>query len=141
MTLPGFERTTFSLLLVLQCMAPPFGVVESFSWFSPASHTPRHSRFLHQRWMGDGLASFHRGTNASVLSSLATANSKDTDIFNFGDEDDGTDDSSMSVKTRGKSRWESLNPAIKARIIKQAQKRAIANKAKREPPGDKKRRK
>lgn len=39
------------------------------------------------------------------------------------------------------SRWESLNPKTKARIIKAGQDRAIANKQKRESAQSKKRRK
>lgn len=38
------------------------------------------------------------------------------------------------------SRWDSLNPKIKDRIVKEAQERAIRNKKRREPAADKKRR-
>lgn len=38
------------------------------------------------------------------------------------------------------SRWTSLNPKIKARIVKEAQERAIRNKKRREPAAEKKRR-
>jgi len=41
---------------------------------------------------------------------------------------------------RSPSRWESLDPRIKARIVKAGQERAIANKKKREPTQAKKRR-
>jgi len=37
------------------------------------------------------------------------------------------------------NRWNSLNPKVKSKIIKQAQKRAVMNKEKREPAADKKR--
>ncbi|KAL3776076.1 hypothetical protein HJC23_001020, partial [Cyclotella cryptica] len=37
------------------------------------------------------------------------------------------------TKKRGMSLWASLNPAIKARIVKEGQERAIRNKKKREP--------
>ena len=38
------------------------------------------------------------------------------------------------------SRWDSLNPTIKSRIVKEAQDRAIRNKKRREPASEKKRR-
>lgn len=40
----------------------------------------------------------------------------------------------------GSSKWDSLNPKIKERIVRAGQERAIANKKKREPDTDKKRR-
>ena len=42
---------------------------------------------------------------------------------------------------KGLKRWQSLNPKIKQRLIEKGQARAIANKKKREPVADKKRRK
>lgn len=44
-------------------------------------------------------------------------------------------------EARTKSRWSSLNPNVKARIVQAAQRRAVANKEKRESPQIKKRRK
>ena len=41
----------------------------------------------------------------------------------------------------GRQRWENLNPKIKQRLIEKGQAKAIANKKKREPKMDKKRRK
>jgi len=41
----------------------------------------------------------------------------------------------------GRQRWENLNPKLKQRLIEKGQQKAIENKKKREPPGDKKRRK
>jgi hypothetical protein len=53
------------------------------------------------------------------------------------EEDEGDSAPSDIIKS---SRWDALNPTIKARIVKNGQERAIANKKKRESPGDKKRR-
>lgn len=41
-------------------------------------------------------------------------------------------------RSESMSRWESLNPKIKARIVQEAQERAIRNKKRREPAADKK---
>lgn len=41
---------------------------------------------------------------------------------------------------RGRTRWENLKPSIKKRLVKKGQEKAIANKRKREPAADKKRR-
>jgi hypothetical protein len=41
----------------------------------------------------------------------------------------------------GRQRWENLNPKLKQRLIEKGQQKAIDNKKKREPAGDKKRRK
>ena len=48
--------------------------------------------------------------------------------------------SSDEQQPKKQSRWESLNPKIKERIVKAGQERAIANKKKREPAQAKKRR-
>lgn len=57
---------------------------------------------------------------------------------------DESDDYDEPVSTQerglGRQRWESLNPKIKQRLIEKGQERAIANKKKREPASDKKRR-
>jgi hypothetical protein len=57
------------------------------------------------------------------------------------DEDDDDDDDGDGPVTKPSSRWQSLNPKIKQRLIEKGQAKAIANKAKREPKLDKKRRK
>jgi len=46
----------------------------------------------------------------------------------------------IKKKRSNMSRWDSLNPSIKARIIKEAHERAIRNKKRREPAAAKKRR-
>lgn len=68
-------------------------------------------------------------------------------IFRIDDED--VDEPRSSVTVKGKTekdsprlttRWSSLNPQVKKRIIEEAQQRAIRNKQRREPTADKKRR-
>jgi hypothetical protein len=56
------------------------------------------------------------------------------------DEDEDGFEEAKEDKTSS-SRWENLNQRIKDRIVKEGQERAIANKQKREPVQDKKRRK
>ncbi|GKY93361.1 hypothetical protein MPSEU_000303700 [Mayamaea pseudoterrestris] len=56
------------------------------------------------------------------------------------DDDDDEDDQSASSSTKASSRWNNLNPRIKAHVIRQGQERAIRNKAKTEGPLVKKRR-
>jgi predicted RNA-binding protein with RPS1 domain len=103
-----------------------------------------------------------RYADASVVSSVRSATDGDTIDSMFGPRvDDGEDevlysdadddsDSDWGVPSatapepkkerRITSRWGSLNPKIKARIVKEAQERAIRNKKKREPAEAKKRR-
>lgn len=58
------------------------------------------------------------------------------------DDDDGDSDEQAAPQEKKKtsSRWNKLNARIKERIIQEGQARAIANKKKREPAQDKKRR-
>jgi hypothetical protein len=63
----------------------------------------------------------------------------DSFVFDFTDNEKAEINQSSSAKKPRKSRWESLNPRIKDRIIAQGQKRAIANKEKRQATHDKKR--
>jgi hypothetical protein len=55
------------------------------------------------------------------------------------EEDDQQGEGEGPARTLASSRWDSLNPKIKARIIKAGEERAIANKKKREPLQTKKR--
>jgi len=61
----------------------------------------------------------------------------------FADQDGVTvlysDDDQENILKKNK-KWNSLSPAVKERIIKEGQQRAIQNKKKREPAADKKRR-
>lgn len=55
-------------------------------------------------------------------------------------DEDGNDQGDSKPKGEGRKRWENLNPKIKQRLIERGQAKAIANKKKREPASDKKRR-
>lgn len=57
----------------------------------------------------------------------------------FLNEDDN-DDEDPKPTGEGRKRWENLNPKIKQRLIERGQAKAVANKKKREPAADKKRR-
>jgi predicted RNA-binding protein with RPS1 domain len=74
------------------------------------------------------------------------ADDEDSSTASFIDDDDEDDDDDDNdygdePATKPSSRWQSLNPKIKQRLIEKGQAKAIANKAKREPKQDKKRRK
>ena len=85
---------------------------------------------------------------------LRTAHDVDVDVEDGTDlnirwiEEDDEGESSKTTtgtttttqKKKKTSRWDQLNAKIKNRIIKEGQERAIANKKKREPAQDKKRR-
>jgi predicted RNA-binding protein with RPS1 domain len=87
-----------------------------------------------------------------VAKELSSDDVVESESFNFDDEDDDEeyeddddedDEPSAETSTSDRltsSRWGSLNPAVKERIIQKGQERAIANKKKREPEQDKKRR-
>lgn len=68
---------------------------------------------------------------------------------NDNDDDDSTTSNDTSSSSSSKNnnnnmsasrRWDNLDPKIKARLVQAGQERAVANKAKREPLLDKKRR-
>jgi predicted RNA-binding protein with RPS1 domain len=79
-----------------------------------------------------------------VLAKQELATSRNDDITWLQDRpDDDENDEAPQTQTASKvksSRWDSLNPSIKARIVQAGQERAVANKKKREPANDKKRR-
>lgn len=56
------------------------------------------------------------------------------------DMDDDDDDDDERAKGKGRQRWENLKPSVKKRLIEKGQAKAIANKKKREPAAEKKRR-
>ena len=56
------------------------------------------------------------------------------------EDDDDEDDEDDEPKGEGRSRWENLKPSVKKRLIEKGQAKAIANKKKREPAAEKKRR-
>jgi hypothetical protein len=55
-------------------------------------------------------------------------------------DDDDESNKEKSQKSKLNSRWENLNPKLKQKLIEKGQAKAIANKQKREPKQDKKRR-
>jgi hypothetical protein len=93
------------------------------------------------------ISAFQLPTTSQPRSALCVASlAKEDTIDSLFDVDDDTDDDdapTIIVEKRmspGASRWANLNPAIKARIIKEGQEKAIRNKEKREPKDAKKRR-
>jgi transcriptional accessory protein Tex/SPT6 len=94
-------------------------------------------------------ASSVRSANGDTIDSLfgpRLDNSKDEVLYSdevASNSDWGAPSATMSEPKKEKkvlSRWGSLNPKIKERIVKEAQERAIRNKKKREPAEAKKRR-
>jgi hypothetical protein len=57
------------------------------------------------------------------------------------EDDDDEDDDDTPITGEGRKRWEALDPKIKERLVEKGQAKAIANRKKREPAADKKRRK
>ena len=95
------------------------------------------------------LSSFQIPSNAHLRSSVCIASlaKEDTvdsfiDSFGYDDVDDEKLRVDLEEKKRGlgAQRWANLNPAIKERIVKEGQEKAIKNKRKREPKEVKKRR-
>jgi hypothetical protein len=56
-------------------------------------------------------------------------------------DDEENDEEKEEKPSLGRQRWENLNPKIKQRLVEKGEAKAIANKKKREPSADKKRRK
>jgi hypothetical protein len=88
-------------------------------------------------------------TNVRIATRLAAASDFERPST-FLDEDDikitfidesGGDSDEDKPKGEGRKRWENLNPKIKQRLVERGQEKAIANKKRREPSNDKKRRK
>jgi hypothetical protein len=69
-----------------------------------------------------------------ALHVTAATQENEEDLVLYSDEDD-----EMAPLKRN-ARWNSLSPKVKLRIMNEAHERAIANKKKREPSNDKKRR-
>ena len=67
------------------------------------------------------------------------ASQDNEDVVLYSDEwEDGAPPPPKAAKKS--NRWNALSPAVKAKIVKEAQQRAIANKKKNESSNDKKRR-
>ena len=68
-----------------------------------------------------------------------SASQDNEDVVLYSDEwEDGVPPPPKAAKKS--NRWNALSPAVKAKIVKEAQQRAIANKKKNESSNDKKRR-
>lgn len=107
------------------------------------------STALNQRRLNAVSSSIIRSTDGDTIDSLfgpRVDGGEDEVLYSDDDSSDsdwGAPSSSIAEPKREKkvmSRWGSLNPKIKARIVKEAQERAIRNKKKREPAEAKKRR-
>ena len=73
-------------------------------------------------------------------STAIEAADQNEDVVLYSDEwEDGVPPPPSAAKN--KNRWNALSPAVKAKIVKEAQQRAIRNKKKNESSSDKKRRK
>jgi len=84
----------------------------------------------------------HRRTPSAALLRVAASNDVQDDVeIEFDDEDDdGTEEKNDNSPSNAKgNRWKNLDPKYKQYLIKRGQERAIANKEKREPTMDKKR--
>lgn len=68
------------------------------------------------------------------------ADAGDLNVLFVDESEEEGDDSSEQEKGAGRRRWENLNPKIKQRLVERGQAKAIANKQKREPARDRKRR-
>ncbi|KAL7501478.1 hypothetical protein ACHAWT_009373 [Skeletonema menzelii] len=106
------------------------------------------SRILNQRRYA-ALVSIQSATDGDIIDSMfgpRVDDGEDEVLYSDDDDDSGSDWGAPSAppaepkKEKSMSRWGSLNPKIKARIVKDAQERAIRNKKKREPAEAKKRR-
>ena len=105
------------------------------------------SRILNQRRYA-ALVSIQSATDGDTIDSMfgPRVDDGEDEVLYSDDDDSGSDWGAPSAppaepkKEKSMSRWGSLNPKIKARIVKDAQERAIRNKKKREPAEAKKRR-
>jgi hypothetical protein len=104
---------------------------------------------VHKYCCGNVIFSTTDKKRCRTNSCLMRAKHDNMDEYSWreNDEDMGGESYSVGVKgdtskdsSRTTSRWSSMNPQIKKRIIEEAQQRAIRNKQKREPVADKKRR-
>lgn len=83
----------------------------------------------------------HHSFRQQVRTSTAIqAADQNEDVVLYSDDwEDGVPPPAKAAKH--KNRWNALSPAVKAKIVKEAQQRAIRNKKKNESSSDKKRRK
>jgi ribosomal protein S1 len=90
----------------------------------------------------------HQANDNAIISSIRMVKEGSSIDSLFGPRTDDnnvdvvlySDETPTKKKRSAMSRWDSLNPKIKARIVQEAQERAMKNKKRREPAADKKRR-
>jgi hypothetical protein len=120
MTNPSF----YSLLLFFSAIAP----VSAF--------LPTTSKCISSR---PGLKVAQDIDRPSTFLDQQPADEYDPNVLFIEEAEEETTESNENGS--GRQRWENLNPKLKQRLIEKGQQKAIANKKKREPAGDKKRRK
>jgi hypothetical protein len=127
-----FNRQAYAVSFILLCMR----LYEIYAFQIP---TNSHSRRV------SCVVSLEKRDTIDSLWGPRVDDGEDEVLLSDTRDENGTDYSSSSSlteekKKRGVSRWASLNPTIKARIVKEGQERAIRNKNKREPKDARKRR-
>ena len=115
-----------------------FGVTSRPSIFVPSSLTTR-------RKLGGEATDFDSSSvylDESAYDDDDDENDENGINFLFDDSDDpDKNNKKEGGGALGRQRWENIRPTIKKRLIEKGQAKAIANKKKREPAADKKRRK
>lgn len=131
------NRVSYAIAFVLLCIR----LQEISSFTSPSSHP------ISQR-ISLSAISLKKEDTIDSLFGPRIDDGEDEVLYSDEDNGDGWGAPSASsstsevtvTKKKAISRWDSLNPKIKARIVKEGQERAIRNKKKREPAEVKKRR-
>ena len=108
------------------------------------------STILNQRRYAAVSSSIRSATDGDTIDSMfgPRLDNEEDEVLYSDDDNNGSDWGAPPSATapepekekRATSRWSSLNPKIKARIVQEGQERAIRNKKKREPAEAKKRR-
>mmetsp|Transcript_5248 Transcript_5248/g.7408 ORF Transcript_5248/g.7408 Transcript_5248/m.7408 type:complete len:371 (-) Transcript_5248:2311-3423(-) len=123
-------------------MATP--IVEAFTIGGVGSYTA--TKMTEQNaYRHGGLFSTIKAKEDSAEDVVLFSDDDDFDLNAYDAGDDNKDNfeeekNDRNLPWKQNSRWHSLSPKVKARIRKEAQERAIANKKKREPADVKKRR-
>lgn len=105
---------------------------------SSASRTTTNTRpSIYSLRKNSVVDTHHHNVRGSALSVVSDS----TNVAIESDQEDNDDRSDAQNQLKKKSsRWAQLDPKIKAKIVRKGQQKAIANKKKREPIQDKKRR-
>ena len=134
MAAPSIYSSAIAASLLLLCI-----LRHDACAFQPASAA------LNQRRYVSTLSSVSDGDTIDSMFGPRVDDGEDEVLFSDDDSDSNWGAPTLTAaiepkKEKAMSRWGSLNPKIKARIVKEAQERAIRNKKKREPAEAKKRR-